>query len=354
VKAGNSTRNSFSTDGKGTQLYTTDYVTKQLGEGINGMCGRAEYLNIPMVYAETEAHVLGAEQSVYEDPDYRELYVAGQTEDTYTKAGISGKINDGEKPVLVTTADEVMRHDSEAMIEGEPARPADDFFQFGFDFLTLYCDYGVKQGSPLFPVGIFNDPDEYNYYKQLEAAYANAQAEGLWAGTPLMESIENYYIYGAMIHFELIPESMTWNTGINTREELYNYDEALYRVLCGVHGRYHWFTGTPEQSATRNDFQNDVFKNSHPWFWMSQVDNYENVNGQMVEREPLAIEHVDIISNNQIEIKFNREIKTITPAADASNWKVYIDGEPIPEFGTAYGWYWDNGWHWGPYNAPGV
>lgn len=334
--SGNSAKNDF-TGSIGKPLYTTDYLTKQLGEGMNGMVGRAEYLNIPVIDSGLQAHVLGADQSVYEDPAYRELYKYGVTTDTYTRINIPGT---AEKPIIVTTADEVMRHDSEAKAADEvsPARPRDNYFQFGEDFLRLYYHFGVLEGSKLFPEGQFTDKNEYRYDLQLQKAYDDAMASGKWTGTIMAESVESYYIYGAMIHFEMIPESSdgSWQQDrfpVNTREELNDYDNDLYQTLCGIHGRYHWFTGTPEQSFTSNDFTNDVLKLSHPWFWHSQADIYTADS----EREPLAIEHVNIISNDQIEIKFSREIETIKPATLASNWKVYIDGKQVSGTYTAYG-----------------
>ena len=44
-----------------------------------------------------------------------------------------------------------MRHDSEAKVDGEIARPRSDYFQFGEDFLRLYYQFGVLEGSRLFP-----------------------------------------------------------------------------------------------------------------------------------------------------------------------------------------------------------
>lgn len=350
--SGNSATNDF-TGTIGEPLYNTDYLVKQLGEGINGMVGRSEYLNIPVIDAGLQAHVVGSDQSVYEDPAYRELYIHGSTEDTYTRNHIPGTV---EKPIIVTTADEVMRHDSEAKAEGDPARPRSDYFQFGEDFLRLYYHFGVLMGSPLFPNGQFDEANEYRYDLQLKNAYDKAMKVGKWKGTIMAESVENYYIYGAMIHFEMIPESVdgSWKSDrfpVNTREELHDYDNDLYRALCGIHGRYHWFTGTPEQSFTDNDFTNDMLKLSHPWFWHGQADNY-STDG---ERGSLAIEHVQIISDDQIEIKFNREIETVEPAALAGNWKVYIDGKEVSGTYTTYDWIWVNGgWELGPVQADRV
>lgn len=346
--SGNSDSNTFASDGTFQREYTTDYVTKVVGEGINGMVGRSEYLNLPAIEAGLTIHMVGAEQSVYEDPAYRGEYVYGETEDTYTRTGISGTV---ENPIIVTTADEVMRHDSEVDADGKTAsgnaaRVNDDYFQLGEDFLRLYYEFGVVEGSLRFPLGFFSEEDTYRYDLQLAEAYENAKAKGLWAGTEMIESLENYYVYGTLIHFEMIPESADGQWGetrfpINTREELASYDNDLYEVICGVHGRYHWFTGNNSQTATRNDFQNDVLKNSHPWFWQSQVDNYTvDEAGAAIERAPLAIEHVDIISDTQIEIKFNREIETISPAATSDNWKVYIDGQEVAGFTVQGGYAW--------------
>src|SRR5699024_400782 len=185
----------------GKPLYNTDYVTKQLGEGINGMVGRAEYLNIPAVDAGLQAHLVGADQSVYEIPAYRELYEHDSTNDTYTRKNIKGSV---DHPIIVTTADEIMRHDSIVKDDDStnPARPRSDYFDFGEDFLSLYYQFGIKEGSKLFPIGHFNDPDEYRYDIHLQKAYDKAMEEGKWADTIMSESVENYYLYGAMIHFE--------------------------------------------------------------------------------------------------------------------------------------------------------
>ncbi len=324
-----------------TRVYTTDYVVKQAGEGINGICGRSEYLNIPMMQAGLVIHMVGAGQSVYEDPEYRGEYVCGSTTDTYTRRGIGGSV---EKPVIVTTSDAVMRHDSTVLADGEPARKNDDFLQLGYDFLKLYYEFGVKQGSLCFPVGYNTPSDSYRYDLKLEKAYEAAMKAGKWAGTVMAESVENYYIYGAMIHYEFLPESSDgkWHYDrfpVNTREELHDYDEQLYKVIAGIHGRYHFFTGNHLQCFTDNDFTNDVLKNSHPWFWMSQKDNYTvNAAGQAVKREPLAVEHVDIISSDEIEIKFNREIRNITAAADIANWKVSVNGKEVTGNHMASAW----------------
>jgi len=104
--AGNATANSFSAT---NQQYTTQYLARQMSEGTNSFIGRSEYLNIPGVRAGLSFYVLGGRQSVYEAPAWRELYVHGVTADTYTRKTLPGT---PEKPYVITTADEVMRHNS--------------------------------------------------------------------------------------------------------------------------------------------------------------------------------------------------------------------------------------------------
>ncbi|WP_313344627.1 hypothetical protein [Sedimentibacter sp.] len=348
--AGNSTSNSFSDT---NQQYNTDYVTKQMSEGTNSFVGRSEYLNIPANLAGMQFHVLGGTQSVYEAPAYRELYKYGETDDTYTRVGISGSM---DKPIIVTTADEVMRHDSVIDTEGNkvavsgelPARPRRDYFDFGEDFFRLYYEFGVLQGSKLFPIGQFDEWDEYRYDIWLERAYDEAVEKGLWPDTIMMdmtlskeERLANYYIYGAMVHHELIDESDEFKYDrfpVNTRAELYEYDHALYRVMCGVHGRFLYFSGPSGQTGS---FTDDTMKTRHPWFWRSQPDNYyADENSGVHEYEPLKIEHAHVISNNQLEVKFNRPVSTIRNAVTASNWRIYIDGREITP-GSIGGYAWD-------------
>jgi hypothetical protein len=59
-----------------------------VGEGTNKFLGRAEYLSLPMIYAGYTALIVGPTQSVYEAPEYRELYEHGKTTDTFTRRTI--------------------------------------------------------------------------------------------------------------------------------------------------------------------------------------------------------------------------------------------------------------------------
>jgi hypothetical protein len=65
--------------------YTDEYVARMVGEGTNKLLGRAEYLSLPMIYAGYTALIVGPTQSVYEAPEYRELYKHGETTDTFTR-----------------------------------------------------------------------------------------------------------------------------------------------------------------------------------------------------------------------------------------------------------------------------
>ncbi|MCL2163521.1 MAG: hypothetical protein FWH55_03805 [Oscillospiraceae bacterium] len=340
--AGKDSTNSFSAT---NQQYNTQYLAQQMSEGTNSFSGRSEYLNVTAFIAGFQFHVLGGTQSVYEAPAWRELYVYGVTNDTYTRAGIGGST---AKPIIVTTADQVMRHDSQVKNpDGSAARPRSDFFQFGEDFFRLYYIFGVLEGSTYFPLGQFNDWDEYRYDVWLERAYDKAVAAGKWPGSIMMdmnlpkaERLEHYYVFGALAFMEEVDESATWGYTrfpINTRYEIYEYDYDLYRVLCGVHGRYLYFCGPGTGS-----FTNDSMKNYHPWYWRSQPDNYTvDAAGQAVARPPLAIKEARIISNNQLLITFNRPIKTITNACTAGNWRIYRNGTAVTTTGMTGGYAWE-------------
>ncbi|MCL1908172.1 MAG: hypothetical protein FWG12_02245 [Holophagaceae bacterium] len=328
------------------QAYDARWATDMLGEGMNKLVGRAEYLNIPMVDANFKAVMVGPGQSVYEAPEYRELYdhKSMKHNDIYSRPVIHGT---PQKAVIVATADDVMRHDSEVRMDDgrTPARGKSNFFHFGEAFFRLYYKMGVLEGSTRFPHSVFNAPDDYRYDKQIQAAYSAARSGQKWPRTIMQNSPEDYYVYGAMVHFEFLPESPdgTWQATrfpVNTRAELVAYDKALYTALAGIHGKYEYFAGTADVyaigrgdnavwggwgqgGAVNANFANDVMKNSHPWFWRSQTDNY-GIDGKPYP--PLAIESVQVISDTQIDIKFNREVSTIAAVTNPGNWKVYKDG----------------------------
>ncbi|MDR2560377.1 MAG: hypothetical protein LBC63_01195 [Holophagales bacterium] len=330
-----------------TQDYDARWVTDMLGEGISRLVGRSEYLNIPMIDAGFKAVVVGPGQSVYEAPEYRELFDHKKMghDDVYGRRVIHGT---PEKAVIVATADDVMRHESEARTRDgrSAARPKSDFFYFGEAFLRLYYKLGVEEGCKRYPHSHFNEPDDYRYDRQIEAAFRNIGIK--WPGTAMRNSAEDYYVYGAMVHFEFLPESANgaWQPQrfpVNTRAELEAYDKALYTALSGIHGKYEYFSGTADEyargrgengrwggwgqgGATNASMSNDIMKKSHPWFWRSQVDNFGS-NGRALP--PLAIEHVHVISDSQIEIKFNREISTIAAATNPNNWKVFKNGTEL-------------------------
>ena len=351
--AGNGTSNSFSAT---NQTYTTQYLARQMSEGTNSFIGRAEYLNLPAVRAGLQFHVVGGSQSVYEAPAWRELYVYGQTDDVYTRLTIPGTF---AKPIIVTTADEVMRHDSVIDADGNrtatsgkaAARPRSNDYAFAEDFFRQVYHFHVLQGSLLFPRGEFTEWDEYRYDVWLERAYDKAVLEGKWPGTIMMDMslpkekrLEHYGVYGSLVHAEAIAESAdgSWQYTkfpVNTRAELYEYDPDLYRVMCGLYGRFLYFSG-PGSSA--GSFVNDSMKMSHPWFWRSQVDNYyaDPATSEAKPYPQLAIKEARIISNNQLLVTFNRPISTITNVATAGNWRIYVNGASVTP-GITGGYAWD-------------
>ncbi|MCL1874325.1 MAG: hypothetical protein FWF85_09465, partial [Clostridiales bacterium] len=98
--------------------YTDEFIARQVAEGMHRFCGRSEFLTLPFVDSGFKALLVGASQSVYEAPEFRELYEYGVTTDTYTRTSINPTAVPGnflgngkyKKPFVVGTADDVMRH----------------------------------------------------------------------------------------------------------------------------------------------------------------------------------------------------------------------------------------------------
>jgi hypothetical protein len=329
--------------------YTDEFIARQVAEGMHRFCGRSEFLTLPFVDSGFKALLVGASQSVYEAPEFRELYEYGVTTDTYTRTSINPTAVPGnflgngkyKKPFVVGTADDVMRHYSPLKADGTPAtgnadsaRPRSDYFHFGEAFFDIYYEIGVKVGCPRFPLGPDNDPDDYRFDLQLVAAYNNAKAAGQWPNTAMMNSVKDYYLYGAMVHWEFIPESQEFKDKsfpVNTRAEMYEYDYDLYRALCGIYGKYEYWTGVSNlQGASSTD---DTSKWRTPWFWHNQPDNFglpATTGGTVgVPYEPLKIESATIISHHRIRVVFNREVRTVQNAVNAGNWMIYINGTPV-------------------------
>ena len=298
--------------------YSSEHVIDYAAGGIHRMTGRAEMITQNVVDYGVTIMIVGADQSVYEAPQWRELY---NPADYKTRRIIEGTL---EKPVIVATADDVMRQKS----AGEMERPGSDFFFLGEAFARMFWRVGVDgstngatPGCRRIPRSVYNDPDDYRYDKHVTAAYGEAKKNNLYPGTKMMESVENYFVYGTMIFYEFIPESVNgrWNDEggpVNTRDELKRYDPALYRPMCGIYGEWEYFSSENSDGFDRG---RDGVRSAMPWFWHTQTDNYDITTQSY---PALDIEHVRVIAENQIEIKFNREVKDMSALYNISNWKV--------------------------------
>ena len=298
--------------------YSNEHVVDYAAGGLHRMTGRAEMITQNAVDYGVAIMIVGADQSVYEAPQWRELF---NPADYKTRRIIEGTL---EKPVIVTTADDVMRQQS----AGEMLRPKSDFFYLGEAFARMFWRVGVDgsengatSGCRRVPRSVYNDPDDYRYDKYMIAAYEEAKRKKMYPNTKMMNSVEDYFVYGTMIFYEFLPESSDgqWtNEGgpVNTREELKRYDHALYRPLCGIYGEWEYFSS---ENNTGFDNGRDGVRSAMPWFWHTQVDNYDIT----TQAYPvLDIEHVWVIAENQIEIKFNREVKDMNALYHVDNWKI--------------------------------
>ncbi|MEL7566635.1 MAG: hypothetical protein AAGU27_17385 [Dehalobacterium sp.] len=298
------------------RAYNGTYVIDHAGGGINFIVGRSELLAQNAVEAGLCVKIVGTDQSVYEAPEYRELYVPGVTTDAFTRTCIPGT---RDKPIIIATADDMMRQASTGMMQ----RPACDRFYMGEAFDRLFWTLGVVEGCLRTPRNFMNDYDDLNYAKHIQDAYNDAKAKNMWGKgtTKMMESVEDYFTYAAMVWHEFIPESAdgAWHYEafpVNTRAELKRYQPDLYRAMCGIFGEWEYFAAV---ANTYFDTGRDGVRSGMPWFWHTQADNYD-IDGE--KYEDLEIEHVWVISGSEVEIKFNREIKDMTRACTASNWQL--------------------------------
>lgn len=292
--------------------YDAQYVIDYCRGGMYQILGQSDYTGLTAAENGMAIAVVGADQSVYMAPEYREFY---NEADAKTRRTIGGT---PEHPVIVATADDIMRMDS----TGEMERKKSDTFSMMEAFAGLFWDIGVTPGWEKFPLSINDDPDCYNYVKQLETAYENAGKAGLWPGTAMMEDVRSYFTYGTMVWYETIGESAdgTWQKEafpVNTRSELKEYDPELYSVLVGVYTENKYFCGTDEQCGM-SEIDSEIRKN-HPWFKHNQVDNY-GTDGK--EYAPLAVTEANLISANQVELVFNREVRDLDELRNGANWRI--------------------------------
>lgn len=299
-------------------FYSYEHVIDYAAGGIHRMTGRAELITQNAVDHGVAVMLVGPGQSVYEAPQWRELF---NPDDYQTRRVIEGTTG---KPIIVATADDVMRQRS----NGEMQRPRSDFFHLGEAFARIFwkvavngLEDGVTLGCRRTPCSIYNAPDDYRYDKHIATAYAEAKQKNMYPDNRMMGSLEDYFVYGTMIFYEFIPESTDgkWNRmngPVNTREELKLYDSVLYRTMCGIFGEWEYFSSENNEGFDRG---RDGVRSAMPWFWHTQVDNYD-INARPYP--DLDIEHVWIIAENQIEIRFNREVKDMTNLYDADNWLI--------------------------------
>lgn len=344
----------------GQPKYTDEYVARMVAEGTNKLLGRAEYLSLPMIYAGYTALIVGPTQSVYEAPEYRDLYEHGKTTDVFTRRMIKATEVPGNfdpatgkyaKPYIVGTSDDIMRHyapikadGTPAANNGESARPRSDHFYFGEAFFDIAYELAVVQGSRKYPLTALNQPDDYRFDIHLQEAYDKAKAAGMWPGTRMMSSVKDYYVYGAMAFEEFIPETRRFESEsfpVNTRMELYDYDYPLFWALSGIHGKWDYWAG--KGAGQTSSGSTDGSKVNTPWWWRNQPDNYglpDTPDGREgVAHEPLRIEKAEVVSQNEIHVYFNREISTISAvmqnsgsatAETSANFRIYVDGKAVP------------------------
>ncbi|MCL1975273.1 MAG: hypothetical protein FWG61_03820, partial [Firmicutes bacterium] len=292
--------------------YRTNYQTATwvvgtyVAAALDRTVGRSEQLVNAANVSGMHVVIVGNGDSVYTVPEYRQLYVSGVTTDWASRVTIGGS---RDIPIIVTTAEDACR------VKG----PNDNTFEMMREFAKLFLELGVKDGWSNFALGPYDDPDAYNCYKRLQDNYQKSRALGLWPGTNVLNSLEDYYVYGTMIYFECLPESSTWQAEsfpINTRRELLDYDLGLYEVMVEVYGEWEYFVGGGTSSSDSSR------RWGAPWYKHGQVENYTVINGVIQPYEPLKIIETNLISPSQVELVFNREIKDLDELRTLANWEL--------------------------------
>ena len=183
--------------------YSNEHVIDYAAGGIHRMTGRGELITQNAVDYGLQIVIVGTDQSVYEAPEWRELF---NPADYKTRRVIAGTL---EKPVIVATADDVMRQSS----DGEMLRTQSDFFYLGEAFARLFwrvavdgSEAGATLGCRRVPLSVYNDANDYRYDQHIANAYAAAQKQNRYPGHKMMESLEDYFVYGTLIFYEFVPE----------------------------------------------------------------------------------------------------------------------------------------------------
>jgi hypothetical protein len=82
-------------------------------------------------------------------------------------------------------------------------------------------------------------------YARLEAAYANARANGLWRDEYTMTTIDEYWAEGSQFWFDSNRLQVFEGRRILNHPDLAAYDPELYAVLAAVYGKSHRLASDP-------------------------------------------------------------------------------------------------------------
>lgn len=82
-------------------------------------------------------------------------------------------------------------------------------------------------------------------YAEIEAAYANAKANGLWLDEYNMTTLDEYWAEGSQFWWDSNRLQVFAGRRILNHEDLAAYDPALFRVLAKVYGTNHSLKGDP-------------------------------------------------------------------------------------------------------------
>ena len=159
-----------------------------------------------MVHNGAHLAVKSETQVLTDIPEYRDLYLLYPNFDWDALPGVGAV---PARPVTSTSEENLLCSDT------DPYR--------GFSVLIHEFAHSIHL------IGLaFVDP---TFNARLNQAYDTAMASGLWAGTYSASNAQEYWAEGVGIWFDAHWSSINRPEVIDTREELAQYDDGLYRLI---------------------------------------------------------------------------------------------------------------------------
>ncbi len=178
------------------------------------MLGKLPQIAAEMVRRGAEVAVYGLKENAYDLPEHRQGYLLAVRH----VEGFGGGV---EEPICTVSEANLIRLRSGRYATGYPNE------------MILVHEFG--HGIHLIGLEGYKDRDS-RLLEQLEKAYENARAAGLWPDTYAISNCEEYFATLSTVWFNVMQEGVDgkWDGirgPVNTREELRRYDPEGYELM---------------------------------------------------------------------------------------------------------------------------